>query len=93
MKYKGKLYSPTTATRLSHYGHIPTILTRRDERAKVRSGPWQTTTISFTSIMSLSLPQFDESSGWDAPPIQTDDVVTAAIKKEKIIKYVFTVQL
>ena len=43
--------------------------------------------------MSLSLPSFDEASGWGAPIQAEDDVVTAAIKKEKVIKYVVLVWL
>ncbi len=38
--------------------------------------------------MSLSLPSFDESPGWGIQPETEDDVVTAAIKKEKVIQYV-----
>ena len=40
--------------------------------------------------MSLSLPSFDESQGWGVPsPADAeDDIVTAAIKKEKTIQYV-----
>lgn len=40
------------------------------------------------STMSFALPSFDESPGWGGPVEQEDDVVTAAIKKEKIIKCV-----
>ncbi|THH01897.1 hypothetical protein EW026_g865 [Hermanssonia centrifuga] len=36
--------------------------------------------------MSLSLPSFDESPGWGIQPETEDDVVTAAIKKEKVIQ-------
>ncbi|KAF7792624.1 hypothetical protein EIP86_003721 [Pleurotus ostreatoroseus] len=42
--------------------------------------------------MSLSLPSFDEASGWGAPIQADDDVVTAAIKKEKVIKEIATQQ-
>jgi hypothetical protein len=40
--------------------------------------------------MSFSLPSFDESPGWGATPSTEtgDDIVTAAIKKEKTIQYV-----
>ena len=36
--------------------------------------------------MSLSLSSFDDSAPWGAPMQEEDDVVTAAIKKEKTIK-------
>ena len=36
--------------------------------------------------MSLSLGSFDDAAGWGAPIETEDDVVTAAIKKEKTIK-------
>ncbi|KAI0345848.1 hypothetical protein BDW22DRAFT_919235 [Trametopsis cervina] len=37
--------------------------------------------------MSLSLPSFDESPGWGVSPTDPEgDIVTAAIKKEKIIQ-------
>ncbi|KAI0086469.1 hypothetical protein BDY19DRAFT_344176 [Irpex rosettiformis] len=44
--------------------------------------------------MSLSLPSFDESPGWGAPSPADgeDDVVTAAIKKEKTIQDIAAAQ-
>lgn len=36
--------------------------------------------------MSFPLDSFDDSTDWGAPAQAEDDVVTAAIKKEKTIK-------
>jgi len=44
--------------------------------------------------MSLSLPAFDESLGWGATggADAGDDIVTAALKKEKVIKEIAAAQ-
>ncbi|KIP08119.1 hypothetical protein PHLGIDRAFT_23742 [Phlebiopsis gigantea 11061_1 CR5-6] len=42
--------------------------------------------------MSLSLGSFDDDSGWGVPIQTEDDVVTAAIKKEKTIKEIASAQ-
>lgn len=44
--------------------------------------------VAHCACMSLSLPGFEDSPGWGAPVETEDDVVTAAIKKEKVIKCV-----
>ncbi|GJF00266.1 hypothetical protein PsYK624_165500 [Phanerochaete sordida] len=42
--------------------------------------------------MSFSLDSFEDPSGWGAPVQTEDDVVTAALKKEKTIKEIAAAQ-